>query len=849
MNARFTPPPLPKIGEKIPPTEAESIGGLGQKTDAILAHIAPVVKPTRLDILRSATHLKVPMQVGKKADFFAPDLLDVRGMFAHSWSNMVRPLTAAVDKDFSNAIMGYGQMPDNKARGQFLPAHMVLFINDIDESDLTIEQVTQHAKDFYGDAIGTVYSTASSRPENKRWRLVIAAAAPIELAQWVRLQKAFAEFMKARGVKIDKSMHSPKQISYLPNVPRAATKKDKATGRMVTYQQRDPITGEPLHYEDAQFGQALFDPSVLTANARAGLAQVAEMEAAEIQRQQERKAQAEIKFAQREAERARLMAEGKETRTPIELFKDLHDTNDLMAKYGFIEDTHKPGHWHHPDLQTTGSYATKVTEDGHWFTKSSTLREKGLGVPSSTGETNHGDAFDLVQYFEFGNDRSAAVKGVAQALGLVTVHPGMQATEEAFTAIPVPAVMPPPVLGGFKGFGNPFDRAGDGMALRATGDGKGWTASRSNLEVALLDDGFCHRVGYDAFLCQTMICEPGESKWRPLKDTDVFNVGTCLERKGFKSIPRETLRDAINAVAEKNRFDSAQDWLNGLVWDGVPRVAQFLAKGWGTADAAYQQAVGMYVWTALAGRVLVPGTKADMVPVAVGMQGSRKSSAVAAMAPAPEFFGELDLSLDEADLFRSMKGRMVLELGELAGMRKKESEHLKRFVAATHNVWVEKWQTSVTNYPRRSIFFGTTNEAGFLSDPTGSRRWLPFEAGNCDPDWIAANRDQLYAEGAQLFKANGVAFGTAEKLAREVSVDFAAVDSWDDVIGPWAAIHNQNGPKPIVIVDALRNCIGLTTAQINRAAETRAGASLQRLGYKPVQQRIGERRVRVYLRT
>jgi len=257
----------------------------------------------------------------------------------------------------------------------------------------------------------------------------------------------------------------------------------------------------------------------------------------------------------------------------------------------------------------------------------------------------------------------------------------------------------------------------------------------------------------------------------------------------------------------------------------------------------------LYVWTALAGRVLVPGIKCDMVPVAVGMQGSRKSSAVAAMAPAPEFFGELDLSLDEPDLFRAMKGRLVLELGELAGMRKKEAEHLKRFVAATHNVWVEKWQTSVTNYPRRSIFFGTTNEAGFLTDPTGSRRWLPFEAGNCDPDWIAANRDQLYAEGAQLFKANGVAFGTAEKLAREVSVDFATVDSWDDVIGPWAAIHNQNGPKPIVIVDALRNCIGLTTAQINRAAETRAGASLQRLGYKPVQQRIGERRVRVYLRT
>jgi predicted P-loop ATPase len=192
---------------------------------------------------------------------------------------------------------------------------------------------------------------------------------------------------------------------------------------------------------------------------------------------------------------------------------------------------------------------------------------------------------------------------------------------------------------------------------------------------------------------------------------------------------------------------------------------------------------------------------------------------------------------------------MVLELGELAEMRKKEAEHLKRFVAATHNVWVEKWQTSVTNYPRRSIFFGTTNEAGFLSDPTGSRRWLPFEAGNCDPDWIAANRDQLFAEGAHLFRTHGVMFAQAEKLARDVSVDFSTVDSWDDVIGPWAAVHNQHGAKPILIVDALRNGIGLTTAQINRAAEMRAAASLQRLGYIRVQRRLEEgRRVWAYVK-
>jgi predicted P-loop ATPase len=366
----------------------------------------------------------------------------------------------------------------------------------------------------------------------------------------------------------------------------------------------------------------------------------------------------------------------------------------------------------------------------------------------------------------------------------------------------------------------------------------------------------CHRLGFDTFQHAVMICEPGEDQWRELKDTDVFSVGHCLEGSGFKPPAKELLRDAINAVAEKESFDSAQNWLMGLSWDGVPRVREFLAKGFGAEAGEYSEAIGLYLWTALAGRVIEPGCKADMVPVAQGTQGIRKSSAVQALSPSPEFFAELDLGVKEDDLNRLMKGRMVLEMGELAGMRAREVEGLKRFVAAQRNVWTEKWATVPTTYARRCVFFGTTNADTFLADATGSRRWLPFRAGVtgvCDPDWIASNRDQLWAEGAALFRANGVHWRDAERLARDVHEEFTVQDSWDALIARWLETPGFDGAVPsasyVTTVDVLVKALNMQAGQVSRANETRVGAVLQRLGFNRVRRRVDGSLRWVYAKT
>jgi hypothetical protein len=802
----------------------------------------------RQQALSVAVHLRVPVFNGAKASIAESELVDITPLF-YRQSTAANPAIAR-PKTEAWAIIPCNEMP--LTRKGYEPSRYVMLMGDVDGGDHSAGDVLATVVAFAEQSIGAIYSTSSSLPDGKRWRVMIPLAQPLGHEQWAELQKAMSHHFAQAGITLDSSMERAAQIAFLPNVPYSIT--DKAGQEIAT---RYP-DGTPIHFEHHRTGSRLLDAQALPMGVWGALQAVREEAKAHALRQQELAAERERKRVEREAQRQQAIAAGGDGLTVMERFNLAHDTSSLMQQYGYIESPDKPGHWRSP-LQTTGSFATELRIDGSWFSLSGSDKDAGLGTPQKGGVG--GDAFDLFAHYSHGGDKRAAVKAAAQLLGMPPGGKSTQADVSAFQAVPLPeGVLPfggspvstsPP--GGY--LAHLTGQRNSVMAFDHSGDGKGFTASRGNLEKALLADDFCHRVAFDSFKSEVMVCEPGETVWRPLRDTDAFNVAVCLESKGFKTVSRETIRDAIAAIAERNAFDSAAQWLEGLAWDGVPRVDEFLAKGFATEAGAYQRAISRYVWTALAGRIICPGVKADMAPVAVGAQGCRKSSAVVAMAPKQEFFAELDLSLDEADLYRAMKGKLVLELGELAGMRRKEAEHLKRFVAATHNVWVEKWQTAATSYARRSIFFGTTNEESFLSDPTGSRRWLPFNSGvtgNCDPDWIAANREQLFAEGAHLYNAHGVLFAEAEQLAKAVHDDYAATDPWDDIIEAWANRVGFDGvapsSKPIAVSDVLRLGLGLTTAQIHSGVKSRAGASLKRLSYKRVQRRIEGRPVWFYVK-
>lgn len=292
-------------------------------------------------------------------------------------------------------------------------------------------------------------------------------------------------------------------------------------------------------------------------------------------------------------------------------------------------------------------------------------------------------------------------------------------------------------------------------------------------------------LAHDNFTGGTMVQVAGQAAWRPITDNDTTRVRMALEHWGFKKPSIEDARAAVNLIAEERQMDQAQDWLNGLpAWDGTPRVKKFMHRYLGARDCAYSDAVGLYLWTAMAGRVLEPGCQADMIPVFVGPQGVGKTSSVRALVPDPdEQVCSVNLAnTRDADQSRLLRGKLIGEIGELRGLGTRDAESIKDWVTKRTEEWTPKFKEHNVRYPRRCVFIGTTNERDFLSDPTGNRRWLPIETPRADVPAIVRDRDQLWAEAAELFRAQGVLWREAERLSVNEHRLYMSPDEWTEAI-------------------------------------------------------------------
>lgn len=379
-------------------------------------------------------------------------------------------------------------------------------------------------------------------------------------------------------------------------------------------------------------------------------------------------------------------------------------------------------------------------------------------------------------------------------------------------------------------------------------------ATISNAAKAVVRSDFVDiDIRFDQFRDEIMFAQAGSGQWQAFTDADYARLRITMEKRGFKPVGRELIRDVVLLAADEQPFDSATTWLNGLEWDGVPRIETFYHTHFGTADTPYTRAVSMYMWTALAGRVLEPGVKADMVPILVGPQGCGKSSGVEALSPDPAFFTEISFAEKDDDLARKMRGRLVAEIGELRGLNTKELESIKAFVTRTHENWIPKYREFATQFPRRLVFVGTTNEDEFLADKTGNRRWLPVEVSKVDVKAIKTDLLLLWAEARETFKRlGGIQFRDAERLGASVHEQYTIKDAWLETVEKWLDtpdLMTNDIPRNCEFLrasDVLRDAIGLNPGHIGKREEMRISNVLQNCGYKRVQRRVDGKKMRIF---
>lgn len=167
---------------------------------------------------------------------------------------------------------------------------------------------------------------------------------------------------------------------------------------------------------------------------------------------------------------------------------------------------------------------------------------------------------------------------------------------------------------------------------------------------------------------------------RPVRDVDVTAVQEWLQRDGLPSLTKDTTYQAVEARSSERAFHPVRNYLNGLRWDGTPRLDKLLSTYLGAEQNEYSASIGRMFVISMVARVFKPGCKADYMLVLEGPQGARKSTACAILA-GPWFSDSLpDIRSSGKDVAQHLNGKWLIEVAEMSALDKAEAAALKAFI-------------------------------------------------------------------------------------------------------------------------------------------------------------------------
>lgn len=302
------------------------------------------------------------------------------------------------------------------------------------------------------------------------------------------------------------------------------------------------------------------------------------------------------------------------------------------------------------------------------------------------------------------------------------------------------------------------------------------------------------------------------------------------------------LQEAVMATAYNYKFHPVKNYLNGLKWDGVKRVHEWMVKFLGAEDNQYTRAVGMKTLLGGVARIFEPGCVFQYMLVLEGAQGIGKSRVIEALA-APWF---LDQSFDihNKDSIHITFGQWIIEVSEMETFHKSETAAMKAYIVRSTDRGRLSYARMAKDFKRQFILIGTYNpekdaDIGYFKDTTGNRRYWPVKVGLngvLQVDNIRKVRDQLWAEAVLLYKKRIPLYledAQINKLAEEEQKKRLGVDAWHEKIRSWVGEHEIYKFRQVIKAEELySDCLGGKINMLDRRISLRLSSIMYELGWE-----------------
>jgi putative DNA primase/helicase len=370
-----------------------------------------------------------------------------------------------------------------------------------------------------------------------------------------------------------------------------------------------------------------------------------------------------------------------------------------------------------------------------------------------------------------------------------------------------------------------FSRSGEPLGPKRT--------LRNLDRIMKLDPWFKDRLAYNG------LAEVVEWNGRRLRDEDVTRIRLAIAHTYGVEYGAESTQAIIVETAKQLTYHPVCDYLRGLLWDNVPRIDRFLHTHVGVEDTPLSRAISRRWFVSCVARAYGRGTnpvKVDQVLILAGPQGAMKSTCFRTLASAP-WFSDTAIDLRGRDCYQQIRGVWVYELAELSSVRPRDAETVKAFLSAPTDRYRPPYGRNVVESHRQCVFVGTTNEAVFLSDPTGARRFHAVTVGEIDIPAIKRDRNMLWAEAAQAYRAGENWWLSRDEDAqlRTAQEQYRQEDPWTVAIREW--LPSQSGG--VVVADVLAQAVEMPTEKFGKQHEMRVSGILTSLGYTRRRVRVG----------
>ncbi len=303
-----------------------------------------------------------------------------------------------------------------------------------------------------------------------------------------------------------------------------------------------------------------------------------------------------------------------------------------------------------------------------------------------------------------------------------------------------------------------------------------------------------------------------------------------VQRAGLPRMSADILSDAIDLRAHEMAFHPVRDYLTGLKWDGNPRLAFWLSEYLGTEASIYNERVGEMFLMGMVARIMRPGCQLDYAMVLEGPQGILKSSICTVLAG--EFCGDQmpDLRNGGKDLSGFIRDKWLVEISEMAALDKAEANLLKAFLTRRVEDYRPAYGRRTIKEPRQCVFVLTTNEAQYLRDATGNRRFWPVAVKSIDIEGLRQARDQLFAEAVHRFQAGEPYWPTADFEREHIAGEQEArreIDAWSESIERFTECRTR-----VTVQEIATELLHIAIKEISPKEARRITAILAQIGFE-----------------